>query len=120
MPNGTYGGVRGKGAKAKTLAPRPTRYDCIAKSVGPRLGVAAMGRGRLNADYADYADLFRNNQRNQRLVKANELVRFAEVPPCFGKTCANRRQTNLFDLLRCRHVSGKHVQTEDKRTCSIC
>ena len=27
MPNGTYGGVRGKGAKAKTLAPRPTRYE---------------------------------------------------------------------------------------------
>ena len=26
MPNGTYGGVRGKGAKAKTLAPRPTRF----------------------------------------------------------------------------------------------
>ena len=25
MPNGTYGGVRGKGAKAKTLAPQPTR-----------------------------------------------------------------------------------------------
>ena len=25
MPNGTYGGVRGKGAKAKTLAPRPTQ-----------------------------------------------------------------------------------------------
>ena len=27
MPNGTYGGVRGKGAKAKTLAPRPTRFS---------------------------------------------------------------------------------------------
>ena len=27
MPNGTYGGVRGKGAKAKTLAPRPTRFQ---------------------------------------------------------------------------------------------
>ncbi len=26
MPNGTYGGVGGKGAKAKTLAPRPTRF----------------------------------------------------------------------------------------------
>jgi len=26
MPNGTYGGVRGKGAKAKTLAPRPTQF----------------------------------------------------------------------------------------------
>ncbi|MBR1552234.1 MAG: hypothetical protein IJ632_07950, partial [Muribaculaceae bacterium] len=25
MPNGTYGGVGGKGAKTKTLAPRPTR-----------------------------------------------------------------------------------------------
>ena len=23
-----------------------------------------------------------------------------------GKTCANRTQTNLFDLLRCRQVSG--------------
>ncbi|MBR1475149.1 MAG: hypothetical protein IJ613_06215, partial [Muribaculaceae bacterium] len=27
--NGTYGGVGGKGAKAKTLAPRPTRFDNI-------------------------------------------------------------------------------------------
>ena len=30
MPNGTYGGVRGKGAKAKTLAPRPTRFATFA------------------------------------------------------------------------------------------
>ena len=31
MPNGTYGGVRGKGAKAKTLAPRPTRFVFIGR-----------------------------------------------------------------------------------------
>ncbi len=29
MPNGMYGGVRGKGAKAKTLAPRPTRLSWL-------------------------------------------------------------------------------------------
>ena len=34
MPNGTYGGVRGKGAKAKTLAPRPTRFAPWAGRAG--------------------------------------------------------------------------------------
>ena len=37
MPNGTYGGVRGKGAKAKTLAPRPTRLtieEILAQNEG--------------------------------------------------------------------------------------
>ncbi len=59
--------------------------------------------GRLNADYADCADLFRDNQRNQRFVKANELVRFAEVPPCFGKLTKLILKFNFLLISRAKH-----------------
>ena len=33
MPNSTYGGVGGRGAKAKTLAPRNTRFFGVPGNV---------------------------------------------------------------------------------------
>ena len=121
MPNGTYGGVRGKGAKAKTLAPRPTRLRVVNRrpsrmpmfsqncwAVSPLCRHSSYTwRSCSIVMHAICAIVYKNAQRNTQ--KTIQQIR--GLPMAYASVCSNSLP-HLFTFMLNRCISRTQIETK--------